>query len=412
MGIGLKVMYRTGGLQIRQIMLQITPLQAAPASSVLTMGSSVFKYGRSFYLKHDFEARDPRVSMRFSRPQNMYVLEFNHGCTFIRGFPIVLNHTPKIILDVMNWADVRNVATQFPVVEENLVSTNEIEGVNVILLGRSVAMPRLIHPVSISNTVILQLSHWSIGSRYVNYFHFVNNMMTQLSMLMVSLPKLVTEEIHIVLSTISDATYSPQFVFQWLHILGIPSSRVLFGPVQSQHCLWMTQNDPITSSLEGMVALRSILVKNLNLTTPSACVKLVQRNDAQRQIINIDDVVATLRILTPQVSVVRLEELDVAAQLRGVSSCSLVVGVHGAAFANIAASFEGSGLLEIVPRGFGLKNIHFWHTSHALGLRYFATSVSRMGPPGLTVNVAKLERLIRVHVMPWWNRLLNTTASY
>lgn len=93
--------------------------------------------------------------------------------------------------------------------------------------------------------------------------------------------------------------------------------------------------------------------------------------------------------------------VTVEEQVRTFAEAELIVGVHGAALANLAFARPGAVVIELFPHSF--VNPCFWKLSHTVGLRYYyLVGVGTYGRPteikgvdaDFTVDVTKLLMLV------------------
>ena len=120
---------------------------------------------------------------------------------------------------------------------------------------------------------------------------------------------------------------------------------------------------------------------------------------SRRRILNWPELESLLKNFAAEC--ISCDQLSVTQQAAMVASADVIVGVHGAALANLVFSRPGSLLIELIPRNFAVPC--YQRLSQAFGLRYFPLFGDEVGPlpfqpslhnADLRVNCRRLAALL------------------
>lgn len=115
----------------------------------------------------------------------------------------------------------------------------------------------------------------------------------------------------------------------------------------------------------------------------------------RRKLTNEDEVIALLK--TYNFAIIEDKKRSVAEQIAIYQNARIIIGPHGASFANIANCSEGTMLIELYPRNYYPD--YFRYISYVFGLKFFAIFEDNTGEThysalenDFTINVAKLKQ--------------------
>jgi capsular polysaccharide biosynthesis protein len=173
-----------------------------------------------------------------------------------------------------------------------------------------------------------------------NYAHWVQRNLLKLALLegteYEKLPLLVTEDLT-------------AFQKEYLEMLGVPESRLVKVPRPALvHCRTLIVPTALVYQPKvsiGVRWLRGQLAPWMDPGPPKDLLYLSRSDARKRRIVNEDELRRRIgelgfRAITPG-------ELGVAEQIRAVSRARVIVGPHGAAFANLVFAPPGSAVVEI-----------------------------------------------------------------
>ena len=173
-----------------------------------------------------------------------------------------------------------------------------------------------------------------------NYSHWVQRNLLKLALLegteYESLPFLVTEDLT-------------AFQREYLRMLGVPESRLIKVPRPGLvRCRTLVVPTALVYQPKvsiGVQWLRRRLEQWMDPGPPNDLLYLSREDARKRRLVNEEELLQRLtklgfRAITPG-------QLGVAEQIRAVSRARVIVGAHGAAFANLVFASPGSAVIEI-----------------------------------------------------------------
>jgi hypothetical protein len=173
-----------------------------------------------------------------------------------------------------------------------------------------------------------------------NYSHWVQRNLLKLALLegteYDSLPLLVTEDLT-------------AFQREYLQMLGVPESRLIKVPRPGLvRCRTLVVPTALVYQPKvsiGVQWLRRRLAEWMDPGAPNDLLYLSRADARKRRLVNEEELLQRLAQL--DFRAIMPGQLSVAEQIRAVSRARVIIGAHGAAFANLVFASPGSAVIEI-----------------------------------------------------------------
>lgn len=259
-----------------------------------------------------------------------------------------------------------------------------------------------------AHTLIAPFGHYQDGFAFVGYYDFMMLVAAKLSLMKQATTGSASPDVDFSEATISYPLFGTTYEQEFLAHLGFRPDRILDSrqhEVKFKQCLLSNNGDWSYPNAANLMALRQQLLRLVDNPNTQHNQRIYISRAGRRRVLNEDELVTML--LRYDFQIIEDKPRTLAEQATMYNRASLIMGPHGASFANLVCCQPKTHLFELFAPGY-IPNF-FLYLTELMGMTYsgyvpgpitYTPSLitAENQAEDITVSVSDIERSLSQYV--------------